>query len=337
MVVDPNELLIFKLRGMTTAPQNIAKQQIQKQPTNVQSVQNTNLAQPKQEMVAKQQAPQVKPSLVQNKAKQSAESKQSPFNKENIISIENIPSTPESEEENMPIFTPNYISQTQEVKPREGGKKYNKLEKESMEAAKNMFCVNHPWRPAYAICNYCKRPFCYADLVEYQGAFYCLEDIDKVSGSAQSLTQIKFNSFIALSSFFLIANALIMGYFVYPQAKFLVNYISSVGFSGFLDNLTYSYGLSFINLLVVLFSALAGLILFAKSDRWFYLSWVIDSFVLIISSYEYLTLNSSYLLAISVLSLITIGTLSYSRLSRSTEEIAKAGEAINWPRIETFD
>jgi energy-converting hydrogenase Eha subunit B len=76
--------------------------------------------------------------------------------------------------------------------------------------------------------------------------------------------------------------------------------------------------------------------LFGKSNRWFYLSWAINAFILIIVSYEYLTMNSAYLLAVSLIAFLTIGTLSYSRLSKSTEEIATTQEQINWPRVETF-
>ena len=34
-------------------------------------------------------------------------------------------------------------------------------EEESEEADQGLSCVWHPWRPAYAICNYCHRPFCF--------------------------------------------------------------------------------------------------------------------------------------------------------------------------------
>jgi len=332
VAVDPNELLIFKLRGITTtagAPGKFVQPGSKPQPR----VEGSAAPQPQQQRA---QQPQIK---AQTQAKQAQPKPEQQFAqpkvgiaKEEVLNITNIPTPEENEEINFPLLTPPIQKEVQE----KAIKKYTKVQKESLEAAKGMVCVNHPWRPAYAICNYCKRPFCYADLVEYNGAFYCLEDIDKVAGQAPNLREVSFNSFVAVSSFFLLVNAAIMGYFVYPQAKFLVNYIGSVGFVGFLNSLTYSYGLSFINLLVVIFSALAGLMLFGKSNRWFYLSWMINAFILIIVSYEYLTINSPYLLAVSLVAFLTVGTLSYSRLSKSTEEIATAHEQINWPRVETF-
>ncbi|MFP3278446.1 MAG: hypothetical protein RXO43_02700 [Candidatus Micrarchaeota archaeon] len=333
MVVDPNELLIFKLRGMTTTATAPSKKFAQPQPKPQPQVGPSAAPQPQQQPVpqsqiqAQTQAKQVQPKIEQPFAQPKVG-----VAKGEVLNVANIPTPEEKEEMNFPLLTPPIQKEVQE----KATKKYTKVERESIEAAKGMVCVNHPWRPAYAICNYCKRPFCYADLVEYNGAFYCLEDIDKVAGQAPNLKEIRFNSFVAVSSFFLLVNAAIMGYFIYPQAKFLVNYIGSVGFVGFLNTLTYSYGLSFINLLVVIFSALAGLMLFGKSNRWFYLSWAINAFILIIVSYEYLTMNSAYLLAVSLIAFLTIGTLSYSRLSKSTEEIATTQEQINWPRVETF-
>jgi len=335
VVVDPNELLIFKLRGMTTTASAPSKKFAQSQAKPQPQVEPSAAPQPQQQQVSQSQIPaQTQAKQAQPKPEQLFAQPTQPkvgIAKGEVLNVANIP-TPEEKEENFPLLTPPIQKEVQE----KATKKYTKVERESLEAAKGMVCVNHPWRPAYAICNYCKRPFCYADLVEYNGAFYCLEDIDKVAGQAPDLKEISFNSFVAVSSFFLLANAAIMGYFVYPQAKFLVKYIGSVGFVGFLNSLTYSYGLSFINLLVVIFSALAGLMLFGKSNRWFYLSWAINAFILIIVSYEYLTINSSYLLAVSLIAFLTIGALSYSRLSKSTEEIATVHEQINWPRVETF-
>ncbi len=248
-----------------------------------------------------------------------------------VVNLSEIPNPAPAEETNFPLLTPE-LGQMQQQKK----KKFTKIEEESIEAAKGMMCINHPWRPAYAICNYCKRPFCYADLVEYNGAFYCLEDIDKVTGPGASISPTRFNSFTAISSVFFLANATILGYFIYPQALFLIKYINNVGFVNFLNSLTYSYGISFINLILVVLGLFAGLILYAKNKKWFYISWVIDAFILIIVSYEYLTLNSSYLLAISVLAFINIGTLAYSRLSASTEVVSEIKEEVNWPKVEIF-
>jgi hypothetical protein len=339
VVVDPNELLIFKLRGMTFAPSQkpsaqapSQKPQIQPKGTTAQQSQQAQPAktQPKPSSGAEVAAPkgQVAPSpsdIRQQRGKM-------------VLGLENVPEVPEAreiEEENMRMFAPQYAYST-EVQSPKGHKKFTKLEKESIEMAKGMVCVNHPWRPAYAICNYCKRPFCFADLIEYNGAFYCLEDIDKVAGSAAKAMETSFNSFLSVSSLFLFVTSALMGYFVYPQAKFLLNYIESVGFAEFLNHLTYSYGLSFTNLIIAILGIFAGAMLLTKKSRWFYLSWAVDSFILVIASYEYLAVGSPYLLAISILSFITMGTLAYSRISKVAEEVVGTSEEINWPRVETF-
>jgi hypothetical protein len=42
-------------------------------------------------------------------------------------------------------------------------------EPEQGKVPKGEKCTNHPWRDAYAQCSYCKRYFCYPDLVRYEG------------------------------------------------------------------------------------------------------------------------------------------------------------------------
>ncbi len=140
-----------------------------------------------------------------------------------------------------------------------------------------------------------------------------------------------------MSSAFFLANSILLAYFVYPQSTFIINYIQKVGFSGFLNTLTYSYSISFINTLLVVLGIIGGLLVFAKKSRWFYASWSIAAGILLIISYEYLTTNFYYLLAISIIAFINIGTLAYSRMSltasRASSEIR---EEISWARAETF-
>ena len=351
MAVDPNELLIFKLRGTAAASKEAAKSQPTKPATPQQQAQPQPQVQPQpqpQQQVQPQSRPQVQPQPQPQQQVQWRQYQQQMQSKpqiqkpqpvaetqakkeKSVVNLSEIPNPAPAEETNFPLLTPE-LGQMQQQKK----KKFTKIEEESIEAAKGMMCINHPWRPAYAICNYCKRPFCYADLVEYNGAFYCLEDIDKVTGPGASISPTRFNSFTAISSVFFLANATILGYFIYPQALFLIKYINNVGFVNFLNSLTYSYGISFINLILVVLGLFAGLILYAKNKKWFYISWAIDAFILIIVSYEYLTLNSSYLLAISVLAFINIGTLAYSRLSASTEVVSEIKEEVNWPKVEIF-
>jgi hypothetical protein len=340
LAVDPNDLLIFKMRGKVAPPE--------KKPAQMQQIQQTTISQPVQPTPPIQQTQQKEASFakkpeqqqpVQNlqqastlkigttiaeeKLKKPENAKQPAFESgssiDNLIGMRQLAYTNE-----------------QSTKLQHNVKKSSKIEKESIELAKGLVCVNHPWRPAYAICNYCKRPFCYADLVEYNGAFYCLEDIDKVAGKEEYKSE-KLNSFTIMSSTFFLANSVLLAYFVYPQTTFILNYIQKVGFSSFLSALTYSYSISFINTLLIAFGVIGGLLVFGRKSRWFYISWSIAAGILLIVSYEYLTTNFYYLLAISVIAFINIGTLAYSRMSVATEKATEESiQEMKWARAETF-
>jgi len=216
-------------------------------------------------------------------------------------------------------------------------KRLTKTEKESMDSAKDLMCVNHPWRPAYAICDYCKRPFCYADLVEYNGKFYCLEDIDKVTKNFEVSAEAEMNPFIIASGAAFIVNALILAYFVYPQVAYFSEQAAKIGLANFIYTINYSYMLSVLNLIAVLLGIAAGALLFLKLSKNIY-SIFMGVAMLIISSYIYLISNALYLLAVTIIAAVAVGMLAYGRIPASagaTEEELKPTE-IEWPRLETF-
>jgi len=216
-------------------------------------------------------------------------------------------------------------------------KRLTKTEKDSMESAKGLMCVNHPWRPAYAICDYCKRPFCYADLVEYNNKFYCLEDIDKVTKNPGGAGEAEMNPFILAAGAIFIANAIILAYFVYPQIAYFTDQMTKIGLANFISTINYSYMLSLLNLIAVILGLSAGVVLFVKLDKNIY-SIFMGVVMLIISSYIYLISNALYLLAVTVIAFIAIGSLAYGRIPSgiSTEEKELRPTDIEWPRLESF-
>lgn len=230
------------------------------------------------------------------------------------------------------------------VQPVEGAagkqkRRFSRGQKAAIAAAKGLACVNHPWRAAYAICDYCDRPFCYADLVEFNHNYYDLEDIDKVTSKKGISKKLPLNTFAKASSIFFILNAFVLAYFIYPQTLFITNYIYKVGINKFLYSLNYSYGISLVNTAMIILSLVAGVIILMQPENGFYLSGLIGAFILSIASYEYLSNTLLYLLVISVMALLSIGTLAYSRMSATTigytTENIKPTD-VEWPRLESF-
>ncbi len=375
MVVDPDELLIFKMRGVKEhkPPQPQAKK-----PAPQPTAQPAGKAQPS----VKQEIPQPA-SSAEKIVPASANQQVSPISQGAMQPKEAKQPTVAVQEQKAPSaqnYQPAYYeaaaqktaTQTpkEAVKPRatsniertmaetsvisqlleessgaeepnigaKQSKRLTKSQKGSIDAAKGLKCVNHPWRDAYAICDYCHRPFCYADIVEYNGKFYCLEDIDKVSSTTAAKMENPNSKYTSISSAFFIITAVILGYFTYPQAAVLLNYMHKVGLSYMLSNLTYGYAISLMNFAIVLFSVVGGIVVLTKSQKGFYLGAMIGLLMLIAVSYEYLNSSIDYLLVVTVTSLASVSLLAYGRVVSSNAEFVSeiSNEEVNWPSLETF-
>jgi len=381
MPVDPNDMLIFKLRGMhfqaggaqkiaaaknegrivtknAQAPSAYATVTKPQAPIETASVKPTIQApvkQPQAKVQAKVEAQpevkaqtEVKPEKI-NANVQTAAKESLHVNEEKA---QNIQAAPEGKtqkkqygEEEKRIVEEFINRQKMEEAESEAEitsmqkpkKRLTKTEKDSMESAKGLMCVNHPWRPAYAICDYCKRPFCYADLVEYNNKFYCLEDIDKVTKNPGGAGEAEMNPFILAAGAIFIANAIILAYFVYPQIAYFTGQMAKIGLISFISTINYSYMLSLLNLIAVILGLSAGVVLFVKLDKNIY-SIFMGAVMFIISSYVYLISNALYLLAVTVIAFIAIGSLAYGRIPSgiSTEEKELRPTDIEWPRLESF-
>ena len=94
-------------------------------------------------------------------------------------------------------------------------------EKVKMKKVSDLFCTNHPWRHAYALCASDNLPYCYVDLIEHNGKLYCMQDIDSAAKVHQMKQETKYpNAFSTLASVLLLTNSILLGYFTYPQAPF---------------------------------------------------------------------------------------------------------------------
>lgn len=147
------------------------------------------------------------------------------------------------------------------------------------------------------------------------------------------------NAFARISGALFLLDALVFGYFIFPQSVFVISYIARTGFSSFLLNWSYGYGTSLVNLILTLLSAVSGALMLSNLKRSHMLSGATGSILLLAVSFEYLNSNATYLLLVSVITFISVVSLAYARMSavgaieREEEEIPKE---ISWPRIETF-
>ena len=345
MSADSDDLLIFKMRGMKKqgekkpeepgkeAPAAKAVQQEQARPAAPAQVQ-------KNEEVQAQQAPQqqeIAQARAQPGVQEQPQQRQAGTEEKAVVqqvAQEEVTKPYMSHGEDIQKFLSERVEEQQEVQ----GKKLTKKEKGNIKAARGMNCVNHPWRPAYSMCEYCKRPFCYADLISYGKNFYCLEDIDKVSSrTAKEARKVPKMLLNAIGMLFL-ASAGLLAYFVWPQAQLLYLQITSQGLGLFLATLNYNYVLQLINVGTVLFGFIAAVMIFVKHDNGLFVAGSIAAVTVMIVSYEYLNTDTFYLAVVGLLEILNIAVLAYGRMNMVEASYEKEVEPmdIDWPGIETY-
>lgn len=208
---------------------------------------------------------------------------------------------------------------------------------------KKLYCTNHPWRQAYAICDKCGLPYCYVDMIGYNNKMYCLQDIDfatKQHGLEHEETRI--NSFAVLASMLFLVNSMLLLYFTYPQAIFLLSNAANKGITGaisFFLNFNPQYFAPFANTLIIIFGFISAITILRKSVVSFGVSFFIAFISLFIVSYEYLNSSVTYLLLSSLVLLIAISLTMYSRMSaigQHSEENYNVLPSVEWPKPESF-
>jgi len=346
MATNPDELLIFKLRGMGKKAEKPQENKAVEQPKPQ--------AQEAKPIFVPKPAPTVvqKPIVAQKPVETpKVEAKREEVKRPVFGGLFSAPApTPEKpivqkmprEEIEQQMVENVFKKQTFNDESKPSGleisrKKGGRTEAESMDAAKGLTCINHPWRPAYGVCDYCDRPFCYADLVEYDNKFYDLEHIDNVAGKAPR-TKKPANSFIKIASALFIVNSILLFYSIVPQLSFIFNYLGSIGPGNLLGTFDSAYGIPLFNLTISIFGFLAGVLVILTEERGIFLSGLVGTLILVGASFEYLNSYLPYLLVVSLIALTSIIFLAYGRVSATTTSYATdiVAPDIDWPRIETF-
>ncbi|MEM0200980.1 MAG: hypothetical protein QXD23_01085 [Candidatus Micrarchaeaceae archaeon] len=216
----------------------------------------------------------------------------------------------------------------------------NKEDINKTHSVKGLSCINHPWRSAYALCNYCHRPFCYADLSKNEGKNYCLEDIDQIS-KTQAVLVKKNNIYNYAASIFLFLIVVIFLYYSYQQLHYttfnLFNKINSLGFINFIKTISFNYIYQLQNLLILLFSIIGGVLLLFKNEKTIIISVLILVILSMVLSYTYLISNTYYFLYSFISCIICMILIAIGKMSKiGNLHIAEVTEGIEWPRVETF-
>lgn len=163
------------------------------------------------------------------------------------------------------------------------------------------------------------------------------EQYGPVGTAVQPTKREASNIFSIFAGILFIANAGLFGYFIYPQALFIIGYIAKTGLASFALSFNYDYGVALINLILLALAAICGLLLVARVKQSHFISGIVGASLVLCVTFEYLNSSTSYLLIVSVTSFICIIALAYSRMSAVVfTEREETPQEITWPRIETF-
>jgi len=204
---------------------------------------------------------------------------------------------------------------------------------------KSLYCINHPWRSAYAYCAVDGLPYCFVDLIEYGGKTYCLNDIDSVlrtEGKAEMVTPK--NGFSMISSALLLANVAVIFYFTQSQTRFVSSLALQQGFLNFLLNINMLYIFPVANIAVMVLGIMGAVAILKKSYKFFGIAFLTTFGSLFIMIYQYFSNSVAFALLSSVILMIAVSTVVYSRMSSvtaKTERYLKSPD-IDWPKPELF-
>lgn len=241
---------------------------------------------------------------------------------------------------------------TEPVIPKEYAKEDPKMlkrsrmmkQQQSREAAKGKTCAWHPWREAYAVCSYCKRPFCFQDIIEQNREYFCLEDIDNAPLSYDKITAKSGSSVGVLAGIVLIISFITFFYFSNAQILTIFGYFtSSAGLSNFLANVNYSYVVALLETAMMIIGFVAGIMLVLHYESASFTAILVCIGMVAVFTYQYTNTRTSYLLVVDGIVFLSFLLILISR----AVEISAQGDTsmplqrfdhgmIKWPNAGRF-
>lgn len=171
---------------------------------------------------------------------------------------------------------------------------------ENRAMAKNLYCVAHPFRHAYMICDFCHRPFCFEDIVEYQKGFYCIEDMDKISTRYTDKLTYEYSASSLITSFALLAGFLIYLYYAHSQLAFIVGFMIATPLN-FITNIQVSYVVSLLLLLLMVITFGASVYILLGSREGHVTAAVISMLAVMFFVYQYVTIGTEWIAILAVI------------------------------------
>lgn len=284
MVLNPDDLLIFKVREEEKEEQTKGKKAPAKQPQKAQ--QQTKIEEPEPELYNKQSR------------------------EEEFLIAEELRERATSE---------NYTNIAMQISGGDGSKEEEKKaprgRMDSRKLAATMNCDLHPWRRAYAICDYCKRPFCYEDIIQSGGKYYCIDDISKVPEAARRLEAVRYNNLGVLSSLLYIAAFIVFIFYAYPAVLALLTTAVKMGIVTFIGSIDITDALLLAESILAIVSLFGGIGILMTRSSSFKTSAMVSIIGVAVFSYQYINLNVTYLAVVAALVFVAFVTLAYSRVS----------------------
>lgn len=210
---------------------------------------------------------------------------------------------------------------------------------ERLKDVKSLSCINHPWRSAYAYCAVDGLPYCFVDLIEFGGKTYCLNDIDSVLRTeGRSSIPVPRNGFSMFSSALLFVNAAVLYYYTQSQTSFIYALVLKQGVLNFLLSLNALYIFPIADVAVMALGIMAAVAILKKSYALFGIAFIATFVSLVIMVYQYFSSSVGYAFLSSVILLIAVTTVVYSRMSSVTTKSEKylKNPEVDWPMPEVF-
>ncbi len=220
-----------------------------------------------------------------------------------------------------------------------------RAEKKERREAAGKYCAWHPWRQSYAVCRFCQRPFCYEDLVEEAGNYYCLEDIDRLSqGRAPTSGGSRRPVLGLLSGAIFLMPLVTFLYFDGTDLTYLTQaytYAKQVGIVDFVMRISYNYAFSILAVLFTSLGLLAGILIFGGSRKAGIMGFAVGILIPALFAYDYTRTGSIYSLVIAIITLVALGLLVAAnpqggKETEVREEAVYSDTAIDWPNVGRF-
>ncbi|MDE1810420.1 MAG: hypothetical protein KGH66_00025 [Candidatus Micrarchaeota archaeon] len=316
MAIDPNDLIIFKVREQQK--KRPVEKPAETKPEKKPEVKAVKKPEPKA-VAEPVQKPERKP-LFFNKQKEAPQERE-PATPMQFAKPKQVEERPVERKQAYESYAP--AEKTGEVYESDDQMQEALINKSaaqtraeymSREAVQNLHCTWHPWRKAYSRCNYCHRPFCFEDIAEYNGNYYCLEDVDKAPTYSEEKERYStYNNLSTVAATLLLVMFAVFVIFANGQLAYIIGYANAVGIFAFLSNINYSYMAAIAQGVLAVFAVVAAMLLFLQSLRGYSVAIVTVFANVALASYQYLNSGTLYLALLAAIGFVAIVVLAYSR------------------------